>query len=97
MSKKEPKQYGPKTKKEKRMEIICATVAMVLMVGLIIVLIVASSVETELTIGQKPWAWITASVLGGLILITLIVYITLKVQFMKQRRVEEINTLESKK
>ena len=57
MTKKEPKQYGPKTKKESRMEIICAAVAMVLIVALISILIVASMTGSEKkSIGDKPWA-----------------------------------------
>ena len=47
MSKKEPKQYGPKTKKESRMEIICASIAMSLMVVLIIILIVGSLTDSK--------------------------------------------------
>ena len=92
MSNKEPKQYGPKTKKESRMEIICASIAMVLMVALIIILIVASSVDTDKNINEKPWALISTIVFASLIVITIIVYTTLKLLFMKQRRIKEINT-----
>ena len=87
---KQNKEFGPKTKNEKRMELICGIVAMVLMVSLIIIIITASMTGSkDQTIGDKPWAIISISVFGGLILICLIVYIILKVQFRKRRIIEE--------
>ena len=79
-------------KKETRMQWVCSIIAMVLMVAIIIILIVASSVDTDVSVPDKPWSWISAAVLGGLLLIDIVVFIILKVKFKKQRSVKEIKT-----
>ena len=90
----EIKQETVKSKKESRMQLICSITAMVLMVIIIIVLITASFTGDGI-IANSPWAWISAAVFGGLLIIDIVVFIILKVQFKKQRNIKEIKTEET--
>ncbi|MCF0227300.1 MAG: hypothetical protein HUJ52_00580 [Malacoplasma sp.] len=84
------KEYGPKTPKEHKIEVICGAIAMVLMATLIIILIVASSTDMETPFAEKRYGWISTIVIGSLIVICIIVYAILKSKFKKQRRIKEI-------